>query len=446
MKSMCQWVRRAALLAGLLVSVSACSDDRTGARSPVPAALAPSPGAAAAQRAECGPAVPAKAIRVCGRNLVDAQGAALQLRGVNVGGLDGVAVQGWSPANPWGGVTGTPTPDWKAIKAWGANAVRLTLNEASWLGLTCIDRNGTGKTVVNGTQHQNEPGALIKADPGGNYQATVARSVAEATAAGLFVIVDLHLSAPADACPMTQNAMADADHSIDFWTSVATAFKASSNVLFELFNEPFLDQAPLVQGDPWTVLRDGNGTLRSYRVPGTPDTVSAAWRSAGMQQMLDAVRATGASNVVLTSTLAYSSAMGGWLQHHPIDTLHPSQIAAVWHAYPGDSRYPAQVNCIGLPQCSARTMQAVQDILAAGFPVVLTEFGDPVGGTAAPLSSMLLPFADANGIGYLAWTWDIWPGTPFYLITDAAGTPTAGFGAYVKAHLLCRAAGTATCP
>jgi len=385
-------------------------------------------------------------IRVCGNLLVDSSGASVQLRGVNVGGLDGGAIFGRSPSNPWGGVTGTPTPNWSTIKTWGANAVRLTLNEASWLGLTCIDKGGIGTTVSNGVQSQNRPGARIKADPGGNYQATVRTSVAEATAAGLYVIIDLHLSAPGDACPTAQNAMADADHSIAYWSSIAGTFKGNPGVIFELFNEPFLDRAMLAGEAPWPALLNGEGTISSYQVQGSPSTIDEHWKNAGMQQMLDAVRATGAHNVVLTSTLSYSSSMGGWLQYHPTDRLNPGQIGAVWHAYPGGANYPGKVNCKDFPSCSARTMAAVLEIRAGGFPVVITEFGDPVGGTSAPLSAVLLPFADTNDIGYLAWTWDIWPGTPYYLISDAQGTPTAGFGTYVKAHYLCRSSHTRNCP
>src|ERR1700675_3037755 len=88
------------------------------------------------------------AIRVCGNRLVDAHGVAVQLRGVNVAGLEGVPIQGWDPANPWGGNSGTPTPDWKVIKSWGVNAVRLPLNEASWLGICCVDQGGFGFLVV----------------------------------------------------------------------------------------------------------------------------------------------------------------------------------------------------------------------------------------------------------------------------------------------------------
>jgi hypothetical protein len=149
--------------------------------------------------------------------------------------------------------------------------------------------------------------------------------------------------------------------------------------------------------------------------------------------------------VILTSTLAYSSAMDGWLQYHPTDTLKPSQIAAVWHAYPASGQ-PTELNCIGVPTCGPKIMSAVQGILAAGYPVVITEYGDAIGGSTAPWASILLPFADVNGVSYFGWTWDTWQGfAANVLITDSAGTPTAGYGTYVKAHYLCRAAGTANC-
>ena len=34
--------------------------------------------------------------------------------------------------------------------------------------------------------------------------------------------------------------MADADHAIAFWTAVATAYGNQPNVIFDLFNEPFI--------------------------------------------------------------------------------------------------------------------------------------------------------------------------------------------------------------
>jgi endoglucanase len=163
-----------------------------------------------------------------------------------------------------------------------------------------------------------------------------------------------------------------------------------------------------------------------------------------MQEMLNAVRSTGATNVILSSTLAYSSQMDGWLQNHPKDTLNPSQVGAVWHAYPAPG-LPSQAACIGLPACSGQLLNDVKGIMAAGYPVVVTEFGDPSGGSTAPWSSVLLPYADQNDVSYMAWTWDPWVGTQFYLISDGSGTPTVGYGTYVKSHYLCRAAGNTTC-
>jgi endoglucanase len=382
-------------------------------------------------------------IKVSGDHFVDGKGNTVQLRGVNVSGLETVAIEGWDPGDPWGG----QDPNFAAIESWGANAIRLPLNEASWRGGTCVDEGGSSSVMVNGAQVQDSPGQTIQTDPGSNYQATVIKTISEATAAGLYVILDLHFAAPGDGCPVTQTAMADADHSVAFWSSIATTFKGYPNVIFELYNEPFLDQTSLQDNTPWSDLLNGGGTLSSYNSLGNPSTVSYTWSNAGMQEMLNAVRAAGATNVILTSTLAYSSSEGGWLQYHPTDTLNPSQVGAVWHAYP-NSAGASMVDCIGTPSiCSPADFASVQGILAAGYPVVITEFGDAVGGTTAPLSSVLLPWSDTNGVSYMGWGWDVWPGlAAFVLITDSSGTPTAGYGTYVKAHYLCRAAGTALCP
>jgi hypothetical protein len=128
-------------------------------------------------------------------------------------------------------------------------------------------------------------------------------------------------------------------------------------------------------------------------------------------------------------------------------------LGAVWHPYAA-AKYPTQVACVkdgiievGLPQCSSLEMDAVKSILAAGYPVLITEFGDAIGGSTAPWASVLLPFADANGVGYLAWTWNTWSGhKENVLITDAQGDPTAGYGQYVREHYQCRAAGKPSCP
>jgi endoglucanase len=147
----------------------------------------------------------------------------VQLRGVNVSGLEFVAAQGWSPANPWGGATGDPTPNWNAVKTWKINTVRIPLNEASWLG-----------------PNARMPRAPLRdPDPGHNYRATVKKAVETPAPADFYVIVDLHWTAPERILPLAQNPMADEDNSLAFWTQVAGQFKGYPNVAFELFNEPY---------------------------------------------------------------------------------------------------------------------------------------------------------------------------------------------------------------
>ncbi|MES1146940.1 MAG: cellulase family glycosylhydrolase, partial [Solimonas sp.] len=300
-------------------------------------------------------------------------------------------------------------------------------------------------------------GATRSPDPGHNYKARLKQVVDRATAEGLYVILDLHISAPDDAmnvvngvstqCGWEQNPVPDADHAIDFWTQVATAYKGYPNVMFELFNEPFINQwygyfTPGSDPGAWQALRDGV-TVDAY-IPLWKQGHS--WKSAGMQGMLNAIRATGATNVILESGLDYSASLDLWLTYKANDPLN--QLAAVWHAYHAYG-YNWGTDCYTHPGwCDDRSYDHADAILAANYPVIVTEYGDQnsTGTVGAPFASTLLPKLDTRGISYLAWafTVDTYPSN--ILIKDNTGTPTDGFGVYVKAHYLCRDAGTASCP
>jgi endoglucanase len=350
----------------------------------------------------------ALAIKVKGNTFVDQNGKTFQMRGVNVSGLESVAIQGWSVSDPWGGMK----PVWSALQAWKVNSVRLPLNEASWLGYTCVDSNG----------------ATLDPDPGKNYRATVAHTVTEANAAGLYVILDLHWSAPGTICPTDQNWMADTDHSIAFWTSIADTFKANPAVIFELYNEPVLTDSTAgwnawLNGGAQTTVRPGGG--KTY-----------AWTSAGMQQLLDAVRATGATNVVLCGGVSYSNVLTRFPSHIPVDPI--SQLGAAWHVY-GFNIYVDPS-----PGTSTTNMLAA---VSANVPLAITEVGDTDGaGATGSFVKKILTFADSTGYSYFGWTWNDWGQSSNDLILDSGGTPTIGFGTYFKQHLICRAAATTSCP
>jgi hypothetical protein len=345
---------------------------------------------------------------------VDGAGNTVQLRGVNVSGLETVAAQGWSPSDPWGGMK----PQFAALAAWKINAVRFPLNEASWLDYTCVDANNAS----------HDP------DPGKNYQQTVKDTVAQATAAGFYVILDLHWSAPGNYCPLAQNAMADTDHSVTFWQQIATTFKDNPAVIFEMFNEPYLPQ----NATGWsTWLNGGTYTQVALDIPagGGYKAVQTTWQVAGMNQLISTVRATGATNVILAGGLSYSNDLSGWATNTPQDPQ--GQLAAAWHIYA--QSYPYTDLSAG---SSTVTMLAGVN---ASVPVAITEYGDVDGpGTTAAFAPAVLGVADKAAYSYFAWTWNVWGQGANDLILDTSGTPTVGFGTYVQQHYICRASST-TC-
>jgi endoglucanase len=347
-------------------------------------------------------------VRVSGNHLIDAKGAVLQLRGVDVSGLEFAPIDGSPQPDGWGG----QKPNLTAIKAWKVNALRIPLNEASYLGYMTFNTDGS----------QHNP------DPMGNYKQVVQQIVTDATAQGMYVILDLHKNAPKGTVngtlmqvapeSATQNQMADADNSVAFWTAIATAFKGNPNVIFDLFNEPYFDNvvAPAGisgTGVAWSILLNG-GTNKLFYADNT--TFSQNWTSAGMQDMLDAVRATGATNVVMTAGVSWAQDTSQWVQYAPSDPLH--QLACSWHAYPGGG---------GLPGFGQSNYTWAEAILASGYPIIIGETGDSA--SNATFLPNLLPWADSNNVSVLAWTWNAWGASSNDLITNANGTPNSGEGA-----------------
>jgi endoglucanase len=332
------------------------------------------------------PALAVPNLRVRGNQLIDGpgRGHVVALRGVNRSGLEYACIQGW-------GFFDSPHPERiddpamiAAMKSWDINVVRVPLNEDCWLGLHTAPGRG-----------------------GAPYRRIVGRYVRALGAAGLYVILDLHWAAPGSARATGQLAMADHDHAPGFWRSVARTFRGDHALIFDLFNEPF--------SIGWACWRDG------CRIPATGST--PAYQSAGMQELVDAVRSTGARQPLLLGGLGYASDLNGWLAHRPRDPLH--QLIASEHNYGG------------LSPCGASCRSAV---LAARrqVPVSFGELGET--DCRHGYIDAMMAFADAHGIGYLGWSWNAvspggWSctGGPS-LIADYRGSPT-GYGIGFKHHL-----------
>jgi endoglucanase len=318
-------------------------------------------------------------LHVVGSEIRDENDKPVRLLGVNRSGSEYACVQNF-------GIFDGPTDDTSiaAIASWTANVVRVPLNEDCWLGINGVAAQYSGAT----------------------YKTAIGDFVDRLLAHGLYVIVELHWSAPGTTLATQQLAMPDTDHSIDFWTDVAGTFKDRGRVVFELFNEPFPDSNQDTSA-AWTCWKSG-GTC-----PGI------SYQAAGMQDLLNAVRGAGAHNLVLLGGVEYSNSLSQWTTHAPTD---PDQnIAAAWHVY----------NFNG---CNDATCwNAGAGVVAQSFPIVTTEIGeDDCSGT---FITSLMGWLDGKNQSYLGWVWDTWGGC-LVLINNYDGTPAGTYGTTFKTHIM----------
>jgi len=316
------------------------------------------------------PPGPAPAVHVQGTQLVDSAGRVVRLRGVNRSGTEYACAQGW-------GIFDGPSDSASvaAIASWKANAVRVPLNETCWL-------------AING---------VAPAYSGDNYQQAISDFVARLNRAGLIVILDLHWSAAGTAIALGQAPMPNRDHTPAFWRQVAAAYGGNNRVIFDLFNEPFPDNNSNTV-EAWRCWRDG-GTCTGM-----------SFQAAGMQELVDSVRSTGATNVIMVGGVQYAATLSSWRTSKPSDPLN--NIAASWHIY-------------NFSWCASKACwDSTAAPVALQVPLVLGELGQDDRGNAFVTS--LMDWMDARpggGGSYLAWVWDVW-GSPLDQITSYDGTPT----------------------
>lgn len=355
----------------------------------------PSPSLSAPRKPSAGPAPfasgSAPQLQVSGHELIDAGGHQVVLHGVDRSGTEFACVQGWDifdgPSDQ-ASVT--------AMKDVGVNAVRVPLNEACW----------NGESYVK------------PAYSGANYQAAIKAYVSLLNANGMVVILDLHWtdglytgnSAGCSSAQATcQKPMPDSAQAVPFWRSVAQTFKGDDAVIFDLFNEPYPERADGGnEAEGWQCwLNGGSCAGISYQV-------------AGMQTLVNAVRGTGAHNVIMLGGLEYANDLTQWLSHEPSDPDH--DLAASLHSY-------------NFNACSTRSCWTSQLApVAAKVPLIAGEIGE--NDCADSYIDSLTTWLDSQQASYLAWAWNTdfscssGPG----LITGYNGAPT-GYGAGYESHL-----------
>lgn len=338
----------------------------------------------------------AASLRVVGKQLY-AGSAPIRLLGVNRSGTEYVCLGGdgqyfQGPADQ---------ASVSAMRSWRINAVRVPINESCWLGIDRTPRTGAA------------------------YRRAVARYVRLLLDNGLYVIIDSHVAGDGSRRADTQLPMADARHTPALWRSVARYFRRYAGVAFDLYNEP--------HDISWSCWKNGCAVPAGTAPSGNDTARYRAYRAAGMQQLVDAVRSTGARQPLLLGGLQYAGDLSGWLSHRPRDPVRA--LVASLHTY----------GPVGDPRASPCDQACLATVLrvAARVPVVTGELGeyDCMHGYI----DSFMPWADARGISYLGWAWDVFDdpalcgGFPL-LITGYDGTPS-NFGIGLRDHLRSLAAG-----
>jgi hypothetical protein len=250
-------------------------------------------------------------VSVHGNHLVDGNGHTVVMRGINRPGFE--AKPNWVM---------TPS-DVRAMARWGVNVVRLPLSPNFWLKKGCAyDRRYRGRVD------------------------TVVRLLSQAH---IYAMLDLHTVTPCgenNSYPMPTRSLA-----LPFWREVASRYKNDPLVGFDLWNEPHDVGTP-----KWL----HGGTMK----------YGTTFRAAGMQTMYDAIRKTGARNIVFVSGLYWSASPAS-------KTVRGRNIVYAEHAYTCPHDPPPNCGYHGRNPYDPSGYLKRWDALAKHHAVMVTEFGWP---------------------------------------------------------------------
>ncbi len=335
-------------------------------------APAAAPAAQAAPQVLAAPAEPANytpppELKVVGNQIRAADGKVMWLQGVNVPSLE------WMPEGEH-----MPQSIRVAVGDWKANVIRLPVNDEYWFG--------------KGPRQD---------DGGVKYRALVDSCIRAAASRGAYIVLDLH------------KYKAVRPEQLDFWKAAAMAYKNNPAVLFDILNEP--------HDISWAQWKNGGLIEDQAAKDGKP---AQTFQSPGMQKVIDAIRATGARNIIVAGGLDWAYDLTGVLNGFALDDRGGNGIVYSSHIYAWKSDWQNKV------------LAAAQK-----YPILLGEVGvdpRPVGDNANESGYTWAP--DMMGTiqkYHLNWTaWSFHTDATPRVIADWDYNPTPFWGAWVKAALL----------
>ncbi|PTY02412.1 hypothetical protein DB346_09025 [Verrucomicrobia bacterium LW23] len=232
-------------------------------------------------------------LRVVGNRLHDKNGKEVWLQGVHVVSME------W---NPKGESVLAATKE--VIENWKANVIRLSIKDDFWYG--------------KGSKN-------IRQDDGGEAYRKLIQDVVNFCAnRGAYVVIDHH-----------RFGYVKEEH-LPFWKEVAEVYKNHPAVLFDVFNEP--------HGTTWEVWRNGGTIVKKDKKPKVDEAafLSAEEKarnetgpySPGMQKLVEAVRETGAKNIIIAGGLDYAYDLTGITEGYALEDKTGNGVMYATHIYP----------------------------------------------------------------------------------------------------------------
>ncbi|RYX85189.1 glycoside hydrolase family 5 protein [bacterium] len=319
-------------------------------------------------------------LRVEGNKLINKAGKPVILTGVNIDSLQ------WS-------VRGERIMrnTLVAVDDWKSHMIRLPVKDDYWFGKSPDQKDG-----------------------GASYRQLVDDTITLAANRGAYVLLDLHrFRAP------------NRSH-IEFWKDAATRYKDNPAVVFEIFNEP--------HGTSWDIWRNG-GFVEDKEAPADEDAFlspeekalnAKGFHAVGMQALVDAVRGTGAKNVIVAGGLDWAYDLSGVMNGFALEEKGGNGIVYSTHIYAGKRDWQNKVL-----------------VAAAKYPIIVSEFGAntkkfafmPVESQedAATWVPRVFGFIQKNNLNWTAFSFH--PKSAPNMLQDWDYQPTPEWGAFVKRAL-----------